>query len=185
MSQAGIVNVTGTPAVPTSFVTDVNSPAIPAGNILNVPGGQVIVNNANGIRTDGSSGGNTLTIQLTNRLSGTATTVGAVTSDVITFTLNNTNLGTTPGTLTLDIEIAAFEAGTPSGAGYSIFGSVRTTGAAAVLIGTPDKIVNEEAALVTADANLIVSGNNAVIRVTGVAGLTIDWRVLAIYTYVS
>lgn len=188
MSQAGIISSSSSPPPPvvaTSYVTDVNSPAIPLANILNVLGNDVITNNVNGIYTDGSSGSNTLTIELTNRLSGTGTTVGATTADLVTFTLSGANLGAVPGTLVIDAEVCAFESTTPAGAGYAIFGTVRTTGAAATLVGTPDKIVNEEATLAACNADIVVSGNTAIIRVTGTAGLTINWRVLATYTYVS
>lgn len=61
MSQAGSFVQGGAgpipPQVPTTFVTDVNSPAFPALNILNVPGGDVVTDNDNGIQTDGSGGG--------------------------------------------------------------------------------------------------------------------------------
>lgn len=164
------------PAVATSYVTDINSPAIPAGNVLNVIGGFVNTNNSNGIQTDGSAPSNTVTIELTNRLRGTGTTVGAVTADLLTF-----SLGATPSTYVMDCNFVGFEASTPSGAGYSIFGSVRTTGAAASLVGTPDKINNEDPALIACNADLVVSANNAILRVTGTAGLTINWVVVATY----
>lgn len=168
------------PTIPTTFVTDVNSPAIPAANILNVLGNDTTENNANGIRTDGSSGGNTLTVQLTNRLQGNTTTVGAVTGNVVTFAL-----GATPGTYAVEARISGFESITPAGVGYSLFGSIRTTGAAATIVGTVDRINNEEAALVAATATMIASGNNLIIQVTGVAGLTINWSAVALYTFVG
>lgn len=183
MSQAGIINTSSgpvPPAVPTSFVTDVNSPAIPAANILNEIGGDTTVNNDNGIQTDGSSGSNTLTIQLTNRLQGTGTTVGAVTADLVTFAL-----GATPATYVIEANFAAFEPTTPAGAGYSLFGTVRTTGAAASLVGTPDKINNENTALIPSTADIVASGNNAILRVTGTAGLTVDWSTVGYYVKVT
>lgn len=183
MSQAGIINTsTGPvpPTVPTTFVTDINSPAVPALNILNVLGNDTTANNINGIQTDGSSGSNTLTIQLTNRLQGTTTTVGAVTGDLITFAL-----GATPGTYALEVRIAGFNASTPASVGYSLFGTVRTDGATAAIVGTVDRINNEDAALITANATIIASGNNAVIQVTGVAALSINWSGVGLYTFVG
>lgn len=164
------------PTVATSYVTDVNSPAIPAANVLNVPGNTSSSNNAHGIQTDGSSGSNTLTVQLTNRLQGTGTTVGATTADIVTF-----SLGATPGTFFFTFQIAAFESGTPSGAGYGSFSTARTTGAAATIVGDTDSVVHEEAALITTDFNLVASGNNVILRVTGVAGLTVDWSIVGYY----
>ncbi len=168
------------PAVPTSFVTDINSPSTPIANVENIVGGFVSTDAANGIQTDGSSGSNTITIELTNRLRGTGTTVGAVTADLVTFPL-----GATPGTYVIDSNFCGFNASTPAGAGYSIFGSVRTTGAAASIVGIPDKINNEDPSMVACNADLVVSGNNAILRVTGTAGLTIDWVVVATYVKVT
>ena len=175
MSQAGVINSSGMPTVPTSFVTD-SGTATPALNILNVvtPGG-----GTTGISTSGA--GNTLTITLTDTsVSGTGQTIGAVTADIITFPL-----GATAGTYTFDINVASFEPTTPAGAGYGIVASVRTTGAAAVLV--PNQAIDEleEAALIAADALVTVSGNNMIVRVTGVAGLTIDWKATAEYVFRS
>jgi hypothetical protein len=168
------------PTVPTSFVTNVNSPAIPALNVLNEVGGTSSINNTNGVQTDGSSGSNTLTIQLTNRVPGTVTTADATPTTLSTFAL-----GATPGVYNFDIQIVGYDTTDIAGVGYFISGIVRTTGAAAVIVGTPDKITNEEAATATCDANLIVSGNDAIVQVTGIAAKNINWRALSQYIFVS
>lgn len=173
MSQAGIINSSGMPAVPTSFVTD-SGTAVPALNVINVvtPSG-----GTTGIATSGA--GNTITVTLTDTSkSGTTQTIGAVTSDIITVPL-----GAAAGTYTFDINVAALELTTPAGAGYGIVASVRTTGAAAVLI--PNQAIDEmeEAALIAADAQVVVAGNTAIVRVTGVAGLTIRWKAVAEYIF--
>lgn len=168
------------PAVATSYVTDVNSPAIPIANVLNVFGNDTTANNNNGIRTDGSSGSNTLTVQLTNRLQGTGTTIGATTADLVTF-----SLGATPGAYNFELKVIGFDAVTPSATGFTILGTMRTSGAAATLVGTPDETVVEDVAMITADVDMVASGNNLIIRSTGVAGLTINWNVFALYTFIS
>jgi len=109
-------------------------------------------------------------VELLGGATGTAQTVGAVTADVITFPM-----GAVAGTRAFDVTVAGFEATGPSGCGYSIIASVRTTGAAATSVPTPDITVNEDAALAAASATVVVAGNNAIVRVTGVAGLTIEW----------
>ncbi len=167
------------PTVPTSFVTDINSPAIPAANILNEIGGAVSTNNNNGIQTDGSSGSNTLTVQLTNRISGSVTTTNATPTTIASF-----SLGASTAVFTFDIQIVCFNATDVNGDGYFISGSARTDGITATLCGTPDKIVNEEVAD-TADANMTVSGNNVLIVATGIVGKTHRWRVLATYIEVT
>ena len=180
MSQAGINGAGGLPSVATTYVTDVNSPAIPALNILNVPGGVTTSNNVNGIRTDGSSGSNTLTVQLTNRIQGTSTTIGSVNADPITF-----SLGATPGAYHFELSVVAFDSVTPTASSYFDVATARTTGAAASLAGVPDETVVEDAALGASDVDFVASGNNIIIRVLGVAGLTLNWRALLTYTFVS
>ncbi len=101
---------------------------------------------------------------------GTAQTIGALTADIITLAL-----GATPGTYSILANISAFEPTTPAGAQYFIIGCVRTDGANASLVGLPDPTINEDAALIAANCDIVVSGNNAIIRATGVAGLTINW----------
>jgi len=173
MSQGGVLNNSVIPpgtGVQT-LTGDTGGAVGPDGaNNINLPTGV-------GLTTAGNAGTNTITISLDNANEGTTSTVGAVTGDVITIAL-----GATPATYTLEARISGFESTTPAGCGYQIFGVVRTDGAAATLIGTPDVIVNEEAALTTADADLVVSGNNAIFRVTGVAGLTVNWRGFSLYT---
>lgn len=103
--------------------------------------------------------------------SGSGTTVGAVTADIITI-----SLAATPATWNLEASVSAFESSTPAGAAYQLFTGARTNGAAATAIGSVDQVVNEDAALVTGNATIVISGNSAILRVTGVAGLTIQWQ---------
>lgn len=171
------------PVVPTSFVTN-NGTAIPSGNILIVLGIDSSINVDAGIITNGGSPAtpnpNEVDISLTNRIRGTVTTANATPTTLSTFAL-----GATPGVYNFDIQIAGFDSMDTAGCGYFISGSVRTTGASAVVVGTPDKITNEEASTVACDANLIVSGNNAIVQVTGIAGKNIDWKSLSQYIFVS
>src|ERR1700686_113807 len=101
------------PTVPTSFVTD-SGTAVPAANSLNDFGATSTVNNANGIQTTGS--GSTVTTRLTNRFQGTATTIGATTADIVTF-----SLGATPSAFFFNFTVAVFNASTPAGAGYDTY----------------------------------------------------------------
>lgn len=179
MSQI-ISSTSSTPAVPTSFVTDINSPAVPIANVLNVLGGQVSTNNVNGIQTDGSSGSNTLTVQLTNRVSGQVTTADATPTTLISFAL-----GATPAVYTFTGDITAFDATTPAGASYGIVSGIRTDGVTAIEIGTQFSTNFEEAALLNADIDVTVAGNSVVFEVTGVAATTIDWDGLFNYREVT
>ena len=183
MSQAGQINSAAgpvPPAVATTYVTDVNSPAIPALNVLNVLAADTTANNDNGIRTDGSSGSNTLTVQLTNRQTGSVTTADATPTTILTF-----SLGATPGVYILEGTLVAYDVTDGAGAGYTFSSAVRTTGAAGVEIGTEFKDSFEEAAMSASDFNVNASGNTLVISVIGIAGKTIDWNCYIIYRFVS
>lgn len=184
MSQAGIISTTSGPVPPTvatSYPTDINSPAIPAANVLNVLGSDVSTNNQNGIQTDGSSGSNTLTVQLTNRITATATTTDGVTG----VQLYSFALGATPGTYLFTQKVVGFNTTLNEGAVYSGFRGVRTSGAAGVLINANQIIVGEEGSFALTEVVNSVSVNNAVLTVTGIAGSTIHWYVLTDYIFIS
>lgn len=116
-----------------------------------------------------TNGPGSIDLSVSNEHTGTATTVNAVTANIITVAL-----GAVAGTFQFEARVKAFESTTPAGAGYNVYGTFRTDGATATLIGNQD-VFNEDAALSTADAYFIASGNNAVLQVLGVAGLTINW----------
>ena len=168
---------------------DTGGAVVPTAGNINVFSATSTVNTANGIQTI-KNATSELDVQLTNRATGSATTTGATSTNLITLAL-----GATPGVYTFDITIAAFAktgVGTPAGAGYTIVGSVRTTGAAATLI--PTQVVDhfEEAVLQgppQPTAVLAVSGNNALVTVTGTsdgaAGFVIDWQGTLNYTFAS
>ncbi len=164
------------PSVPQQFTADDGTIGVPVANNFNLFSNQTSANNANGIQTTTIANGsaNHYT-QLTNRVTGTVTTTNATPTTIATF-----SLGATPAVFTFDIQIASFNMTDVNGDGYFISGCVRTDGASATLCGTPDKIVNEEVAD-TADANMIVSGNNVIIQAQGIVGKTHHWRTLATY----
>lgn len=103
--------------------------------------------------------------------SGTTITTGAVTGDVITFALN----ATTPKVYSFEVRIAGYNGSGSAGAGFKLFGACKTDGAAATIIDSVDKILSKDALLAGCDATVVASGNNAIVRVTGVAGLGISW----------
>jgi len=155
----------------------------PVGNNINVltTGSSSVQSQdfANGIRTINGGAGE-LDVRLTNRLQGTGSTVGATTADIITF-----SLGATPGAYKFFFNLVGFEATTPMAGGYDIDSSARTTGAAATIISVPDADEDEDVAFVPANWDVIASGNNVILRVTGIAGFTIDWSAVGYYVFVS
>lgn len=208
MSQAGILSDQTNPLADVETLTGNDGVAVGPNGAGNI---NFIGNTAQGVSVSGNAGTNTETVTVQNATaaatSGTASkgvssydshyfsvasgyvslasatnatgqTIGAVTADIITLPL-----GATPGTYTFEVRVSGFESTTPAAAGSQIFATVRTTGAAAVLVGVPDVISNSEAAVNTSLANVVVSGNSAIVRVTGVALLTINWGADLEYTF--
>jgi hypothetical protein len=150
-------------------------------SVMEVVGIDSIEEDDNGIFTRANPNlGNNTEIVLSNRSVYEDSVTGAVTVDLFT-----QDLGAQPGTYNFQVYISAFESTTPAAGAYTIFGSIRTTGVTATLIITQDIISDEEAAILEADAELVVSGNDAILRVTGVAGLTINFKALATYIFVG
>ncbi len=168
------------PTVATTYVTDVNSPAVPAANILNVLGGQTIADYNLGLRTDGSSGGNILTVQLTNRATAVTITTDGTPTTIITFALP-----AVAGTYYVYGNVQAFTSTGPAGGAYSFSGGYLTNGVAATELGTEFHDTFQSAALLASDIALSTSGNNVILTVTGVAGLTIDWNALLEFRSIS
>lgn len=167
------------PVIPTSFDTD-DGTAIPAANILNVNGVDSTENNANGILTRANPDlSNNLEIVITNRLQGTVTTANATPTPIITFT------PTVVGSYTIESRITAYNTTDTLGAGYSLFGTARFDGVNSNLCGTADRIVNEEAGMENASSTFTVSGPNILINAVGLAGKTINWSAVSLYTFVG
>lgn len=160
------------PDVPTTFITDVNSPAVPAANILDVPGAQTSEDNNNGIQTDGSSGGNILTIQLTNRLTDNVITTDATLTTLLTFALPEAGVYYVFG------NVQAYNASGPAGGTYSFSGGYLTDGVTATELGTEFQDTFESPSFVTADIFLDPSGNNVVLSVQGIAATVINWNAI-------
>lgn len=173
------------PTVPTSFVTQ-DGTGVPAANILIVNGFDSEENNANGIITKGgvvgTGTGNEVDVVLTNRLTGSVTTSGAVTSPIITFT------PTVIGTYVLEARVSAYNTTASLGAGYSMFSAIRFDGVNSNLCGTPDRIVNEEGSMATpgnANCTITVSGADILVNGAGYAAQNINWVAVGLYTFVG
>lgn len=166
------------PSVATTYETN-SGDAVPALHILIIHGTDSVEENPLGITVKGGpvvGVSNEVDIVLTNRFHGSGTTVGAVTADLITFGLSGT-----PATFFFNFSTAAFNSSTPAGASYETFSTVSTDGVTATVIGDTDSIAHVQAALMGSVAEMVASGNNAIFRVTGVAGLTINWTVVGTY----
>lgn len=179
-----------------SFTTGANS-AITMNSSNDITISQCVFNssNANVITGSGSGnlylfnntnidsqqiGGDVITPNLKYEIRGSGTTSGNVTADLITYDLPNV-----PCTHVIDVRGTAFNASTPAGAAYNLFGGVVTDGVTARVIDDNfDPIIHEDAVLMGAEAEVVVSGNSFIVRVSGVAGLDINWTSNATITQV-
>jgi hypothetical protein len=131
-----------------------------------------------GLTSVGNAATSTIVISLDNDIEGTGTTVGAGTADLITL-----DLGTTPGTYLFRVDIVGFDALTPLGCAYFLKAAARTTGAVGIEIKNETADEMEEGVLSGCDNDFLCVGNSGVIRVTGVAGKTINWKAVMTYTF--
>lgn len=186
MSQAGIVNMAGGGGSGTPIQTltgDSGGAVPPTANNINVTGATSTSNNSNGVTTVGTIATSNLAITLTNRITGSVTTSDGTTAT----TLLSFPLGAVAGTYNFNIQVVGYNVTDSLGAGYTIDYIVRTNGAAATSFGIPDIFFNEETTMsgVNVAFSVTIIANTFTVRVTGLAGKTIDWLGLAQYIFVS
>lgn len=109
-------------------------------------------------------------------LSGLGTSTNGSTADLVTF-----GMGATPQVVRFYIYITGRDTSTGDGVGYTIFASARTDGAAATVIATAFIDADEDTSLEDCEADVVSSGNNVVIQVTGVTGQTIAYKCVGYY----
>ena len=170
------------PQVPTTFFTQDGS-GVPAANILIVNGIDSTEDNDNGIITKGGVIGtgtaNEVDVVLTNRITGSGSVTDVTDADLLTFPL-----AVTPTVYRMFFDVVGRETTTGDGVGYSLFICAKTDGITASVVKTPFDDSDEDTALKSALCTIIASGNNIIIRVTGVAGTTITYKCVGTYVAV-
>lgn len=160
------------PQVPTSFALDVEDTAIVPGDIPASAGSAVPV--ANVLRVSGDNGIKTIytpnasgnaTIRF---IRGETTTVGFATSVCLSQPVE------TGTTLTIQIIIAGYGDNNDAIGAYGT-AVVKNVAGTASLIEEVDLIVNADTSLEDCDFNVLTSGANLEVNVTGVPGVTIAW----------
>lgn len=176
------------PSVAESFLTQ-DGTAVPLAHQLIINGFDSSEDNQNGITTKGGVVGtgtsNEVDVVLTNRITGTATTTDAATTQ----TLYSFPLGATPGTYILEVQVIGYNITDELSAGYNSTRVIRTDGATAVLISANPGIIAEETDGATNMDDVLVangiSGNNATLTANGILDKTIHWLALTNYIFVS
>lgn len=120
-------------------------------------------------------------VQLTNRITGTGTT----TDDSTLLPLFSFDLGGTPGTYLFQHNVLAYNVTDSTSLGYVIYKVVRTDGAAGEGISSQPGIQGDEDDMVNALVQGAVIGNTVAIRVTGLAGKTINWYTKTTYDFIG
>lgn len=174
MSQVYKGGVSSTPSVPTSFTTDQTDTtttsfpaavgaAVPQANILRVTG-------VNGIQTfQPTLVPGVLEIGYNE---GSVTTVGAVTSTILTISPTNNSAQT------YQFLIAGYDSANGLAIGGQLLGVCRNVAGTLTVLATPDRFFDSDAALNTGSFNMVASGATLLVQVIGVAGHTIDWTVI-------
>ncbi len=71
------------------------------------------------------------------------------------------------------------------GVGYTMFASAKTDGTTATVVATPFSDNDEDASLLLATLVFTSSGNNIILRATGVAGLQVRYKAIGTYVVVT
>lgn len=153
-------------------LVDVETLTGDSGGAVGPTGGNIDVLGGTGIVTTGNPGTSTLTIATVADGFETVTvqTVGAVTGDLFTFTVGEDE----------SINIFANVVGAVSDYSASLVGTVnggarRVAAGATALIGSPIASFNEDSGGAPL-LDIVVSGNDVIVQVTGVAAETWNWR---------
>jgi len=158
-----------------------SNPVGPDGaNNINIFAEDTTDNVDNGTQTRGDSATNTVYVQITNRQTATVTTANATPVTLLTFAMPSV-----AGTYYIYGNVQAFTSTGPAGGAYSFSAGYLTNGATSTELGTEFHDTFQSASLLTSDIALSASGNNAILTVTGVAGLTINWNALLEFRQVN
>jgi len=169
------------PEVATEYDTDIGV-AIPVANILNILGGSTSDFTDNGIQVIADpDGGNTVVVQETARLVGSGASFNANPVDLITFDLTPFGVAV----FRFEFYVTGLAPISGDGVGYTMFASAKTDGATATVVATPFSDNDEDASLLLATLVFTSSGNNIILRATGVAGLQVRYKAIGTYVVVQ
>ena len=141
-----------------------------AGHNINLIGGP-------GFITINDGTPNTVILQPTEYLEAAVITNDATPTACITF-----DLGLLPAVYTVRGMISGLNTTDTAGGGYLFSGCVRTDGLAATLIAVDYSSDFEEVAMEDSDVDMIVSGNDLIVQVTGIAAKEIHWNTTLKYS---
>lgn len=180
MSQVSVSLPGGGPSIPTSFITD-DGTAIPVANTLNIIGEDTSEDNDNGIQTAATPDlGDTVAVQLTNRMTASVNTTDGSTVLCLSF-----DLGATPATYAFSGTVCGYNVTTPGSHVTDFAFAARTDGTIADAFGANFFNSFEEASMAASNVSIGdtggTGGNEVEVFVIGIAGQTIHWSVVMQY----
>ena len=181
MSQfyQGVTSGSLPPSVPTSFTADDSTIAVPVAGNLNVFSRDTIDDNVNGIQTTVDPNGSAnLYVELTNRITVTATTSdGAGQTQTVSIFTPPVSTG-----ITFTVSIIGYDSINNEVSGGELIGIARNSSIGTVaVIGTNDTFDESDAGLVTTDWDIVTNGTMIQIQFVGVAGRSVSWN--AVFSY--
>lgn len=177
-----------------SQIQDFNAGGIPLPNIQTLTGDvggavspdglfNIDILGGNGVVTTGNPAANSITIDI-GTVTGTGTTIGAGTTDAITYPL-----GATAGSYSMIAMINGYSPATGDAYMSQTSFSIKTNGAAGILTGGFGYWGYHnvrDAAVAACNFIPVIVGNNLIIRITGTAGFTMNWiAILSSITFIS
>lgn len=117
--------------------------------------------------------GNTLTIAVSgipNYICGTGSTIDTATVDLVTIAM-----GGSAACFTVR-GIITGKAASAHAIGGQVVATVRTDGATATIVNTPDIIKNADLVLSSGSFTIVASGNDLILRAAGALGSVISWQ---------
>lgn len=155
------------PSVLLQVTADDSTTAAPDTNNLNIFSNETDEDNPNGIQTTADM--DTLTIQLTNRLSGSGSSTNATPVTLLTFPLHSNMSDISVYRFQFQIAgISTAGANVGEGVGYTIDASARSDSTNATIIGTPFQDADEDTSLSAASIAISTVDNNILVVATGI-----------------
>lgn len=147
-------------------------------------GGQVIISNNAGTPAFGSitspnntviigynNGTNSITLDVGGGVDITVTTTDATPTTLYSFPVTNNQ------SITMYADIIASKADYSASIGGNVEATARRAGGGLIMVGAPVVNLNEDSGGAP-DFNIVVSGNNFILQVTGEAATTYNWKAL-------
>lgn len=160
------------------------APPTTPGEVVPDVSGVVTVHGGSGIDVfTPVEGSNDMVVKIKNSVTDTSQTVGFQTINLSTIDCS------VVGTYKFTSEISAYESTGPNGAGVTLYTTVKSDGVNVTVIGDSDPVthidddLNQVGVGGAIDYEIIGSGTDAILTVTGTTGFTIDWAAFTVYVY--